>query len=90
MLTTNDMKRAFEMFGELVGSVKGKMTQRKVNRAIYGGNLVMDKKYIVMPCMLTIIASYSQYVTDDFTVYNGEGNCQHTGNSATKTVRITV
>ncbi len=39
-----DMKRAYDMFGEPVGAVRGKMTKKKVSRAIYNNDLIMDEK----------------------------------------------
>jgi hypothetical protein len=44
MLIAAAMKRAYEMFGEMVGSVCGKMTKRKISRAIYDDDLIMDEK----------------------------------------------
>jgi len=44
MLTAEDMRRAFELHGEPVGSVRGKMTQKKVGRAVYDDDLIMDEK----------------------------------------------
>lgn len=34
-LTAEDMNRAIDMFGEPVGSVRGKMTQKPMSGAIY-------------------------------------------------------
>ncbi len=42
MLTTADIKRAYDFFGEPEGSVRGKMTKRKVCRAMYDNDLIMD------------------------------------------------
>lgn len=47
MLTAIDMRRAFNMFRELVGSIPGK-TAKKVSRAVYDDNLVMDEKKQVL------------------------------------------
>jgi hypothetical protein len=44
MLTAEDVRRAFELHGEPVGSVHGKMTQKKVGRAVYDDDLIMDEK----------------------------------------------
>jgi len=54
MLTAKDIKRAYDLYGEPVGSVRGKMTKKKASRAFYDDNLLMDKKnkfYTVMPCI---------------------------------------
>lgn len=39
-----DVKKAYDMLGEPVGSVLGKLAERKVSRAIYDDYLVMTKK----------------------------------------------
>jgi hypothetical protein len=39
-----DIKQAYELYGEPVGSVRGKMVKKKQSRAIYDGNLILDKK----------------------------------------------
>ena len=44
MLTAADIKRAYDMFGEPVGAVRGKMTRKKVSRAVYDDDLIMDEK----------------------------------------------
>ncbi len=44
MLTAADVRRAYDMFGEPVGAVRGKMTRKKVGRAVYDNDLVMDQK----------------------------------------------
>jgi hypothetical protein len=44
MLTAVDIKRAYDMFGEPVGAVRGKMTQKKVSRVVYDNDLIMDEK----------------------------------------------
>jgi hypothetical protein len=54
MLTANDIKRAYKLYGEPVGSIQGKMTKRKVSRAVYNDELVMDTKnkyYIPTLCI---------------------------------------
>jgi hypothetical protein len=48
LLTAEDVKRAFELYGELVGSVDGKMTKRKVNRVVYDDDLIMDERKQVL------------------------------------------
>ncbi len=48
MLMAADIKRAYDMFGEPVGAVRGKMTQRKVSHAIYNDDLlIMDEKKLL-------------------------------------------
>jgi hypothetical protein len=44
MLTAEDIKRAYDLYGEPVGSVRGKMTKKKASRALYDDNLLMDEK----------------------------------------------
>jgi hypothetical protein len=44
MLTSAGMQVFFEMFGELGGGVRGKMTNRKISQAIYDDDLIMDEK----------------------------------------------
>jgi hypothetical protein len=49
MITSNDMKRAFELFSEPVGNARGKMTKRVSSQAIYiyiyiyDNDLVLDE-----------------------------------------------
>jgi hypothetical protein len=43
-ITAEDMKRAIDIFGEPVGSVRGKMTRKLVTRAIYDDDLVANNK----------------------------------------------
>jgi hypothetical protein len=40
--------RAYELYGEPVGSVRGKMVRKKQSRAIYDDNLIMDEKKQVL------------------------------------------
>jgi hypothetical protein len=47
-ITSDDITRAFDIFGEPVGSVRGKMTRRPANRAIYDDNLLADEKKQVL------------------------------------------
>jgi hypothetical protein len=47
-ITSDDIRRAFDIFGEPVGSVRGKMTGRPVNRAIYDDNVLADEKKQVL------------------------------------------
>lgn len=42
-LTAKDMKRAIDIFGELVGIAKGEMTQKTVSWTVYGDDLVLDE-----------------------------------------------
>jgi hypothetical protein len=42
------MKRAFKLFREQVGGVRGKVTKRKVSRVIYDDNLIMEKQKQVL------------------------------------------
>jgi hypothetical protein len=44
MLMAADVRRAYDMFGEPVGAVRGKMTRKKVSRAVCDDNLVMDER----------------------------------------------
>ncbi len=44
MLMAADIKRAYDMFGEPVGAVRGKMTCKKVSCAVYDNDLIMDEK----------------------------------------------
>jgi hypothetical protein len=44
MLTAADIKRAYDMFGEPVGAVREKMTQKNVSHAVYDDDLIMDEK----------------------------------------------
>ena len=44
MLTAEDVRRAYDLYGEPVGSVQGKMTKRKISRSLYDDNLLMDQK----------------------------------------------
>jgi hypothetical protein len=44
MLMAVDIKRAYDMFGEPVGAVRGKMTKKRISRAIYDDDLVLDEK----------------------------------------------
>jgi hypothetical protein len=48
MLMAEDVKRAYELYGEPVGSVRGKMVNRKQSRAIYDKDLIMDEKKQVL------------------------------------------
>jgi hypothetical protein len=43
MLTAKDVKRAYELYGEPVGSVRGKTVRRKQSQAIYDDDLIMDE-----------------------------------------------
>jgi hypothetical protein len=42
-LTAKDMKRAIDIFGELVGIARGEMTQKTVSWTVYGNDLVLDE-----------------------------------------------
>jgi hypothetical protein len=44
MLTAEDIKHAYDLFGEPVESVRGKMTKKKASRALYDDNLIMDQQ----------------------------------------------
>lgn len=44
MLTAEDIKRAYDLYGELVGSVRGKMIKRQASRARFDDHLIMDQK----------------------------------------------
>jgi len=44
MVTAEDVKRAYELYGEPVGSTRGKMVRQKQSRAIYDDDLIMDEK----------------------------------------------
>lgn len=48
MLTAEDIKRAQEIHGEPAGSVHAKMTKKKVSRAVYNDQLVMDERKQVL------------------------------------------
>jgi hypothetical protein len=48
ILTAEDVRRAFDLFGEPVGSVCGKMTKKKVGHAVYNDDLVLDEKKQVL------------------------------------------
>jgi hypothetical protein len=47
-MTSDDINRAFDIFGEPVGSIRGKMTRRPANRAVYDDNLLADEKKQVL------------------------------------------
>jgi hypothetical protein len=63
MLTVEDVRRAFELHGKPVGSVHGKMTQKKVGRAVYDDDLIMDKKKQVLYSDLMHIDGHKFLVT---------------------------
>jgi hypothetical protein len=44
MLTAEDIKRAYNLYGEPVGSVRGKMIKRQASRARFDDHLIMDQK----------------------------------------------
>jgi hypothetical protein len=48
MLTAEDVRRAYDLYGEPVGSVRGKLTKKKISRSIYDNNLLMDQKKQVL------------------------------------------
>jgi hypothetical protein len=49
ILTAEDIKRAYDLYREPLGSVRGKLTKKRVSRALYDNNLIMDgKNYIPM------------------------------------------
>ncbi len=48
MVTAEDVKRAYELYGEPVGSARGKMVKQKQVRAIYDDDLIMDEKKQVL------------------------------------------
>jgi hypothetical protein len=48
MLTAEDVRKAFSLFGEPVGRVRGKMTMRKIGRVVYDNDLVLDEKKQVL------------------------------------------
>jgi len=48
MITAKDIKRAYEMYGEPAGSVRGKLVKKKQSHAIYDEDLVLDEKKQVM------------------------------------------
>jgi hypothetical protein len=48
MLTAKDVKRAFDLYGKLVGSVSRKMTKKKISREVYDDELIMDEKKQVL------------------------------------------
>jgi hypothetical protein len=48
MRTAEDVRRAFNLFGEPVGSVCGKMTKRKIGHVVYDNDLIMDEKKQVL------------------------------------------
>jgi hypothetical protein len=48
MVTAEDVKRAYELYGEPVGSTRGKLVRQKQSRAIYDDDLIMDEKKQVL------------------------------------------
>ena len=48
MITAEDIKRAYKMYGEPAGSVRGKLVKKKQSHAIYDEDLVLDEKKQVM------------------------------------------
>jgi hypothetical protein len=48
MLTAEDVKRAYELFGEPVGSARGKSTKKRVSHAVHDDVLVMDQRKQVL------------------------------------------
>jgi hypothetical protein len=44
MITAEDAKRAYDLYGVPVGYVREKMTKKKASRALYDNNLVMDER----------------------------------------------
>jgi len=48
MLAAEDVKRAFDLFSQPVGSISGKMTKKKIGYAVHGNDLVIDEKKQVL------------------------------------------